>query len=725
MLRRPPGRAGGVEVRPPGAATLPMRFAHFQFDPETDRLGEGPLSEVYRAKDVHLDRTVALKILRPHAEIDPQADKRFLREAKHTSNLDHPNIATIYEYGQDKGTWFIAMEFLQGRTLDKVIKKKALGYEEGMRIARQVTDALAKVHQNDLIHRDLKPANILLQDDGSVKLLDFGIARARDESGITQHGMLVGTVLYMSPEQVRGEDLDFRSDIFSLGAVLYHLMTGELPFPGESFPEVCMAILDSHPRRPSEVRKGFPPGIETFLVRCLEGNPDDRYTDAASAHAALVQISESLSGTAGHATPALRGTILLAPLRCAGPVPDACSIMAGGVLKDLASELNRNKGVEALIMHAEEPAPEDSYDYILRGTLDVDGPKGELSLELEVFEDEGATGKPSEIYSDRFKHSDEDEWTLQADLVRSAVRAVRKRLTQSSLRPGTRSQRKVEEAKRVARDAYLMMHRGTTKHLLGAVARFRQSLDHDRYCALAHAGLAEAMVRKYLYWDGDTSFLDEGREFAGRALALDASCAEAHTALGYAAQMSGRMADAQREYDLAIRMDNSEWMSHRLLGAVLAKEGNFKKASPLLRQAISLRPQHIPSYDRLFTVLRRLDRYREALEVGDDGITAAGEHLRDVPDDQSARLHMAMLLARLERNREARTQVEEARRRSGKDGYTAFHSATVFALMGELGEAMESLTLAQARGYYIRHELVRNQDFDVLRGLQTFKELIG
>src|SRR5262245_41903932 len=226
-----------------------MKFAHFEFDPEKDKLGEGPLSEVYKAVDLQLGRTVALKILRAHAEIDPQADHRFLREAKHTSNLAHEGIATIYEYGRDQGTSFIAMEYLQGRTLDKIIKDQALGYEECIRIALSVSNALSLVHKHGLIHRDLKPGNIMVQDDGSVKLLDFGIARANNESNITQHGMLVGTVLYMSPEQVRGDDLDVRSDVFALGSVFYHAMTGALPFPGKSFPEVCMAILDCKPRR--------------------------------------------------------------------------------------------------------------------------------------------------------------------------------------------------------------------------------------------------------------------------------------------------------------------------------------------------------------------------------------------------------------------------------------------------------------------------------------------
>ncbi|MDP6386170.1 MAG: serine/threonine-protein kinase, partial [Planctomycetota bacterium] len=166
-----------------------MQFAHFQFDPETDRIGEGALSEVYRAEDMNLGRPVALKILRAHAEIDPQAERRFKREAKHASSLAHEHIATIYEYGEDKGTSFIAMEFLEGETLDKVIKGRTLGFEECLRIAVQVTSALELVHQAGILHRDLKPGNVLLQRNGKLKLLDFGIARARDETNITQQGV--------------------------------------------------------------------------------------------------------------------------------------------------------------------------------------------------------------------------------------------------------------------------------------------------------------------------------------------------------------------------------------------------------------------------------------------------------------------------------------------------------------------------------------------------------
>ena len=285
-----------------------MRFSHFEFDPENDRLGEGPLSEVYRAVDVELGRTVALKILRPHAEIDPASDVRFKREAQHTSLLKHPNIATIYECGKDQGTSYIAMEFLEGRTLDTILKERQLGYEECMRIARAITSALALVHKSGLIHRDLKPGNVMVLDDGTVKLMDFGIARATNEQGITQHGMLVGTVLYMSPEQVRGDELDARSDIFALGSVLYHMGTGALPFPGKTFPEVCMAILDGKPRPPSQVRLGLPRQLEEVILKCLQPDPSMRFQDADAVLATISTVGGSdttVNGATGDGPPGI------------------------------------------------------------------------------------------------------------------------------------------------------------------------------------------------------------------------------------------------------------------------------------------------------------------------------------------------------------------------------------------------------------------------------------
>ncbi|MEL6904417.1 MAG: protein kinase, partial [Planctomycetota bacterium] len=538
-----------------------MRFAHFDFDPETDRLGEGPLSEVYRAVDTKLGRTVALKILRSHAEIDPQADKRFHREAKHTSRLDHPHIATIFEYDQFEGTSYIAMEFLEGRTLDRIIKDQTLGYEECIRVALQLCVALEVVHQNDLIHRDLKPANILLQDDGNLKLLDFGIARAADEASITQHGMLVGTVLYMSPEQVRGEDLDARSDVFSMGSVLYHVMTGQLPYPGESFPEVCMAILDGPPvRRPGEVRPGFPSPLEEFLQRCLAAEPEERFADATEARTALERVEGMLSGTGKRRAAVLSGKLLLHPFDCGGPDPSSCSVMAGSVRKDVAAALARNKGLTVDL----EAQPGVDYDYEIHSTLAVEGDDGTLDLSTSLLRDGRKT-----VHKDRCSVKDEDEWARQDQLVRAAMRVLRARLSSAASLPARPSVgRRTDEARRLAMRARDVLHRGRSKHVIAATSVLRKAIELDRYCADAYAILGEAMVRKYLLWDGDVSFIEEARDNADKALTLDNQSALAHTALGFANHLSGHMDDAQREYRLAMQCDQDEWFAHRLLGSI-------------------------------------------------------------------------------------------------------------------------------------------------------------
>ncbi|MFT7485627.1 MAG: tetratricopeptide (TPR) repeat protein, partial [Candidatus Paceibacteria bacterium] len=264
---------------------------------------------------------------------------------------------------------------------------------------------------------------------------------------------------------------------------------------------------------------------------------------------------------------------------------------------------------------------------------------------------------------------------------------------------------------------------GTSRHLMIAMSSLRKALEEDPSCAIAYSAMAEANVRKYLIWDGDEKFLVEAREMAEKALRFDPESAEAHTSLGFAYHISGHLIEATREYRAAIQHDNDEWLAHRLLGAIFAREGNFKKSAGFLRRAISLRPEHIPSYDELYSVLQRLDRYEESLEVADEGIAAARAHLKGHKDDQETRLYLALLLARLASHGEARKHVDLALQLAPKDGYSAFRGACVFAVTGDFTDAIALLTRARDRGYFVQVELRTNSDLDVLRGLPEFREL--
>jgi tetratricopeptide (TPR) repeat protein len=413
----------------------------------------------------------------------------------------------------------------------------------------------------------------------------------------------------------------------------------------------------------------------------------------------------------------LSGHLALAPVRSAS----SRAGLAADLRKDIASELSR-AGMTTTLLGDDRVPSSMRVDFTLRGELAVEGERARLLLVLEASPSQDLA-RTREVWRDTIEYSDPDEWAVQGALVRAAVRNLRRQFAEHPLKhveePAARDP---QAARASALRGHEVLHRGMTKHLLASISLFRRALEQDSRCALAHAGLAEALVRKYLYWDGDESFLAESREEARRALAFDPSCAEAHTSLGFGYHLTGLAVDAQREYRLAIQLNHEEWLAHRLLGALLSREGNFKGASPLLQRAIAIRPGYISTYDHLYAVLQRLDRYEEAIEMADRGIAAARRALAKTQDDQDTRLHLAMLLARMGLRDEALAELDNAHQIAPKDGYTACMSAQIHAVLGNPDEALHYLQLAQSRGYYIRSEL-RSSEFELLRGLPAFQAL--
>ncbi len=265
------------------------------------------MGEVYRARDTRLGRDVAIKVLPAHLSTDLNLKARFEREAKAISALNHPNICTLHDVGSQDGTSYLVMEFIEGQSLAERLQKGPLPTDQVLKIGREIADALDKAHRHGIIHRDLKPGNIMLTKSGA-KLLDFGLARAAtpaaslatltavtspQHSPITQEGTIVGTFQYMSPEQVEGKEIDGRSDIFTLGAVLYEMLTGQRAFPGKSQLSVASAILEKEPEPIASLKPLTPPSLEHTIRRCLVKNPDDRWQSAADVKHELDWISQS------------------------------------------------------------------------------------------------------------------------------------------------------------------------------------------------------------------------------------------------------------------------------------------------------------------------------------------------------------------------------------------------------------------------------------------------
>src|ERR671932_218423 len=290
------------------------------------KLGSGGMANVYLAEDEDLGRRVAIKIMSDRYADDDTFSERFRREAKAAAALSHPNIVSIYDRGQANGTPYIAMEVIEGRSLKElVLSRGPLPVDQAVDFTKQILAALRFAHRNGIIHRDIKPHNILVGSENRLKVTDFGIARA-GASQMTEVGSIMGTAQYLSPEQAKGTPVDQRSDIYSLGIVLYELLTGEVPFKGDTPVEIAMRHLSTVPEPPSAKRADVPHDLDLVVMRALAKDPGDRYTSAEEMDADLEPVARGLSVSAVTADAATQ--IMRAPAGAATMVSGAPTVVA-------------------------------------------------------------------------------------------------------------------------------------------------------------------------------------------------------------------------------------------------------------------------------------------------------------------------------------------------------------------------------------------------------------
>ncbi len=269
-----------------------MQYGRYEIVGE---LGKGAMGVVYNAHDPHIDRAVALKVLRKKYASDEYFVKRFVKEAVAIGRLSHPNIVTIYDVGEDEGDIYIAMEFLKGKELVDYARDKELSPEKIAKLGIQMAEALDYAHKKGIVHRDIKPANIILTEDGKVKITDFGIAHIDDTSATlqTQAGEILGTPVYMSPEQAMGKELDGRSDLYSLGIILYELAAGKRPFAGKNMAAIFHAVVNEAPEPPCKINPRVPQALSSLIMKCLEKDPEKRFQTGKDLASALREYLEN------------------------------------------------------------------------------------------------------------------------------------------------------------------------------------------------------------------------------------------------------------------------------------------------------------------------------------------------------------------------------------------------------------------------------------------------
>jgi eukaryotic-like serine/threonine-protein kinase len=646
-------------------------------------LGAGGMGEVFRARDTRLGRDVAIKILPEHLADNANALARFEHEARAVAALSHPNILAIHDFGRADGVVYAVTELLEGESLDRKLAREELTWKKALEVGAAVADGLASAHAKGIVHRDLKPANIFLTRDGIVKILDFGLARADSlltgDAGTqaptaaavpaTEPGTVLGTVGYMSPEQVRGEQADARSDIFSLGCILYEMLTGRRAFREKTTAETLAAILRDHPKEIPESGRTIPPGVNGVVMRCLEKNPDERFHSARDLAFALREIlgaSAAFSGTGAIPTAvpappprrrrpwvlaamlvfAVAGASLLfvigvrSRLLPGGNQVQSLAVLpfanlsgdpqqeyfVDGMTDQIISNLARlghlrvisrtsAMSYKATKKRLPEIARELGVDAVVEGSVARTGDRVQVTAELI----RGASDE--HLWTDRFDRDVHDVLLLQGEIAQAVARKVLVELTPED-RARLEGGRKIDPA---AYEAYVKgRYYYNKRDLQPAVKQFQQALDVDPTYAAAYAGLADSYSQiGYLNGVDPRDAFPKAKAAAQKALELDAGLAAPHASLGFIHMyFDWDFAAAESEFKKAIALDPNSVPAHHFYSVYLAAMLRPEDARREVGKAHELDPLSVLVSTDMGFELYYDRRYEEAAKALKDAIAA-------------------------------------------------------------------------------------------------------
>jgi TolB-like protein/Tfp pilus assembly protein PilF/tRNA A-37 threonylcarbamoyl transferase component Bud32 len=659
-----------------------------------EKLGEGGMGVVFKAEDTKLKRIVALKFFNPQMLGTEEDKTRFMLEAQAAARLDHPNICTVHEIDEVEDQTFIAMAYVDGKSLEEKVGSGVLEMGEALDIALQVAEGLREAHAKGIIHRDIKAANIMVSADGQAKIMDFGLAKLVGRSRLTKTATIMGTVAYMSPEQASGDSaIDHRTDIWSLGVVLYKMLTGYPPFDAPSDAALIHKIIYEQMKPASSLRSDVPPAVEDIIQKMLRKDPRERYQDMQSLIIDLKTARTRMVAVENKTSP----SIAVLPFVDMSPAKDQ-EYFCDGLAEELINALTQIEGLHVVArtsafsfkgqhLDVREIGKRLNVETVLEGSVRKAGNRLRITGQL-VKVDDGY-----HLWSEKYDRNMDDIFAIQDEISEVIVSKLKPTLLKSEeAKLAKRHTVPVETYELYLKGRYFL-NKATEEALRKAVDYFEQAIAIDPDYAQAYAGLADSYLNLPFYsFSKRQEAYQKGRRAAVRALEIDDTLAEAHTSLGlvkYAYDWDWK--GAEKEIKQAIELNPGYASAHLFYAHYLVGVNRLDEAIAEMEQAYKLDPLCLQINVDIGFILYFAGRYDRAMKAFQKMIELDPNHpyghiglglvyLQKLMTDEA--------LVELERGKEASGSEETA-----EDIYIAFG----YAAVGKRDKALDVLTSLLAR----------------------------